>query len=263
MPTSQGTFVQAKVTYKSNTKIRDKRFEQWFLLHCDTLRSWKEYDSKQEDKKYAIALIDVGLNRLPPRLPNKVARQLSEDPSKDPLASYYHQLMALPLDPDAEIDRALTVGKALEKILAKEQQVREAIAKLPKNEEYPTECQMEVFIDHCDKPYCRKCREVGHNCQPRPSKGKQKAASCPHESKCRVSGDHLVSTCPQNQNANKFPVKSKSNKGNQYTQRKKKAPIVDAEGFQQVGRSKQTPLAKPCPQNVPTSARQGFAVLED
>ncbi|KAL6677051.1 hypothetical protein ACI3L0_002627 [Candidozyma auris] len=56
--------------------------------------------------------------------------------------------MALPSDPDAEIDRAQTVGKALEKILAKEQQVREAIAKLGPNEEYPTECQMEVLIDH-------------------------------------------------------------------------------------------------------------------
>ncbi|KAL6677049.1 hypothetical protein ACI3LX_005675 [Candidozyma auris] len=154
MPISQGTFVQVKVIYNTNTRLPEKRFEQWFLLHCDTLRSWKEYDSKKKEKKYAIAIIDVGSNRLPPRLPNKVARQLSEDPTKDPLASYYHQLMALPSDPDAEIDRAQTVGKALEKILAKEQQVREAIAKLGPNEEYPTECQMEVLIDHCDKPYC-------------------------------------------------------------------------------------------------------------
>ncbi|QEO20100.1 hypothetical_protein [Candidozyma auris] len=119
MPISQGTFVQVKVIYNTNTRLPEKRFEQWFLLHCDTLRSWKEYDSKKKEKKYAIAIIDVGSNRLPPRLPNKVARQLSEDPTKDPLASYYHQLMALPSDPDAEIDRAQTVGKALEKILAK------------------------------------------------------------------------------------------------------------------------------------------------
>ncbi|KAL6683800.1 hypothetical protein ACI3L0_002625, partial [Candidozyma auris] len=86
MPISQGTFVQVK---------------------------------QEKEKKYAIAIIDVGSNRLPPRLPNKVARQLSEDPTKDPLASYYHQLMALPSDPDAEIDRAQTVGKALEKYLPK------------------------------------------------------------------------------------------------------------------------------------------------
>lgn len=275
MPISQGTFVQVKVIYNTNTRLPEKRFEQWFLLHCDTLRSWKEYDSKKKEKKYAIAIIDVGLNRLPPRLPNKVARQLSEDPTKDPLASYYHQLMALPLDPDAEIDRAQTVGKALEKILAKEQQVREAIAKLGPNEEYPTECQMEVLIDHCDKPYCRKCRHLDHitkTCHLRPCdlchQGKHKAADCPQKCKCGASGDHLTSTCPrrfyQNQTANKSPVKSNSNKGKQSPQRRKQAPIVDAEGFQQVGRTrKQTPHAQEGgAQKVPPTTN-GFGVLED
>lgn len=235
---SHGSYAQLKVVYH-NMLFAKEYFRSHFLLQCDRIRHWEEHKSAEDAYKFATAIVDLGLDKLPTKRATFNAYQdnLGQNLRTGTMKYTEARVRA---NGNANDDPVIAnLIKMHEKEKGRYTLKIKLIPENAKQQSFPTECTMEVYIEfseaHC--PVCRTKEHTIGQCTKKKcylcKHSSHLIEACPSKCDCDLSVHHLRGNCPSKQNANPAKSPQKKQKSDKYE--------VDADGFMKPKASKPKP----------------------